>query len=434
MDLPEHFCRRYNVKAPYMSGGMYRAIASPQLVVCMANAEFMSVLGTAGCSLDEVAAALDHITTHVPKDATFAANLIHQPHSPDAESAQVRLYREKNVRVIEASAFITVTPALVEFRLSDLRKDNLGDPHLRIIAKVSRPEVAEQFLRPPPLEMVRRLIEDGHLPAACESISQKISLADDICVEADSGGHTDAGNPLILLPPIIRLRDQIEAEYSYKNRIGVGLGGGVGTPRSAAAAFMMGADFVLTGSINQCTVEAGTSAKVKEMLSGMGVYDTAYAPAGDMFEMGAQIQVLKKGVLFPFRANKLYELWRNHESWHGIDGKTRTLIEEKFLEDSFERSLDFVKHRYYGSDAALLELLDNNPKQQMAAVFRTYFSKSSQAAINGDPGAVANYQIHTGPSLGAFNDWTKELDMTDWKSRHVDKLAATIMKGTAALL
>ena len=69
---------------------------------------------------------------------------------------------------------------------------------------------------------------------------------------------------------------------------------GIGTPEAAAAAFLLGAEFIGTGSINQCTVEAGTSDSVKDLLQEANVQDTSYAPAGDMFEAGARVQVLKK--------------------------------------------------------------------------------------------------------------------------------------------
>ena len=60
--------------------------------------------------------------------------------------------------------------------------------------------------------------------------------------------------------------------------IRVGAAGGIGAPEAAAAAFVMGADFVLTGSINQCTVEAGMSDAVKDLLLEINVQDTGYAP------------------------------------------------------------------------------------------------------------------------------------------------------------
>jgi trans-AT polyketide synthase, acyltransferase and oxidoreductase domains len=84
----------------------------------------------------------------------------------------------------------------------------------------------------------------------------------------------------------------------------VGLAGGIATPESAAAAFAMGAAYILTGSINQSCVEAGISQEVKQLLCQVEQADVAMAPAADMFEIGARVQVLKRGTLFALRAEK----------------------------------------------------------------------------------------------------------------------------------
>lgn len=62
-----------------------------------------------------------------------------------------------------------------------------------------------------------------------------------------------------------------------------------------------GADFIITGSVNQCSVEAATSDEVKDLLQHINIQDTDYAPAGDMFEQGAKVQVLRRGVFFRSR-------------------------------------------------------------------------------------------------------------------------------------
>lgn len=95
----------------------------------------------------------------------------------------------------------------------------------------------------------------------------------------------------------------------------VGAAGDIGTPEAA--------EFILTGSINRCTIEAGTSDEIKAVLAKLNVQDTDYAPVGDLFEIAAKVQVMKKGVFFPARANKLFELWRNYNPWEEIDAKTR---------------------------------------------------------------------------------------------------------------
>ncbi|MCB8818826.1 beta/alpha barrel domain-containing protein [Desulfosporosinus shakirovi] len=81
---------------------------------------------------------------------------------------------------------------------------------------------------------------------------------------------------------MIKLRDDMIKKYGYSNKIRVGAAGGIGTPEVAAAAFILGADYILTGSINQCTVESRTSKAVKELLQQINIQDTEYAPAGDM--------------------------------------------------------------------------------------------------------------------------------------------------------
>jgi hypothetical protein len=86
--------------------------------------------------------------------------------------------------------------------------------------------------------------------------------------------------------------------------------GGMYTGIASTGMVIRMADSILTGSSNQCTVEAGTSSRVKDLLQRMNVQDTAYVPFGDMFEIGSKVQVLKKGLFFPARANKLHDLYR----------------------------------------------------------------------------------------------------------------------------
>lgn len=153
-------------------------------------------------------------------------------------------------------------------------------------------------MEPAPATIVEQLVADGRLTPEEARLGRAVPVAHEICVEADSGGHTDQGVAYALMPVIFSLRDEVQSRFSYNKPILVGAAGRIGTPHAAAAAFAMGADFVLTGSINQCTVEAGTSESAKDLLQGVGVNDTAYAPAGDMFELGAKVQVVKRGVFF----------------------------------------------------------------------------------------------------------------------------------------
>ena len=122
----------------------------------------------------------------------------------------------------------------------------------------------------------------------------------------------------VSLPSILELRDEIQSKFSYEKPVRVGVAGGIATPQSALAAFMMGAAYVVTGSINQSCIEAGTSQHTKQLLAQAEMADVMMAPAADMFEMGVKLQVLKRGTLFPLRAQKMFELYKNYDSIEDI--------------------------------------------------------------------------------------------------------------------
>ncbi len=429
----EDFKREYNIKYAYLTGGMYRGIASKELVVKIGKAGMMGFLGTGGVELSQVESDIKFIQKKLNKKQAYGVNVVHNPNEPKTEEELIDIILANNVKVIEAAAFLTVTPALVKYLSKGLSRDKDGKvvASNKIIAKISRPEVAEAFLSPAPERIVSKLLSENKISSEEVSLLKEIPLANDICVEADSGGHTDGRSPYSLMPALIKLRSDMMEKYKYSKKICVGAAGGIGTPEAAAAAFILGADFILTGSINQCTVEAGTSDSVKDLLQQMNVQDTDYAPAGDMFELGAKVQVLKKGLFFPARANKLYELYRQYNSLDEIDQKTKTQIQEKYFKRSFEKVYEDIKS-YYPSHE--LEKAEQSPKHKMALIFRWYFGYSTRLALSGDEESRVDYQVHCGPALGAFNQWVKGTSLEDWRKRHVDEIAMKLMSETADLL
>ena len=426
----------YGVRYAYIAGSMYKGIASTDQVIAMGRAGLLGYLGTGGLKFTEIEAAIDTIQGALSAGQAYGFNLLYGLDATDAESRLVELYLRRNVRHIEAAAYMSVTLPLVRFRLSGLEQAGDGPPvtRHRILAKVSRPEVAKAFMSPAPEAMVKQLLAAGHISQRQAELSQSVPMSNDICVEADSGGHTDQGVAYALMPAIQRLRDEISREYAYKTPVRVGAAGGIGTPEAAAAAFVLGADFVLTGSINQCTVEAGMSDAVKTMLQDINVQDTDYAPAGDMFELGAKVQVLKKGVFFPARANKLYNLYQQYDSLDSLDAKTRQMIQEKYFKRSFDEVWNETAAYYAKANPKELEKAQKMPKHKMAMIFKWYFIHSSRLARSGSDTQKTDYQVHTGPALGAFNQWVKGTELQDWRKRHVADIAERLMQGTADIL
>ncbi|MBU3187803.1 ACP S-malonyltransferase [Clostridium estertheticum] len=432
----KEFKKDYNLKYAYLTGGMYRGVASKEMVVKMGKAGMMGFLGTGGLEVEQIESKIKYIQKELCKNQAYGMNFLANMYNPLIEEKNIDLFIKYGIRNIEASAFINMTPALVRYRVNGLKYNSQGIvTHInRIIAKVSRPEVAEVFLSPPPKYIIEKLLMENKITHEEAIMSSKISMCDDLCVEADSGGHTDHGVAYVLMPVIIKLRDEMMKKFKYAKEIRVGAAGGIGTPEAALAAFMLGADFILTGSINQCTVEADTSDSAKDLLQQMNVQDTEYAPAGDMFEIGAKVQVLKKGLFFPSRANKLYDLYKRYKSLDEIDEKTRNQIQDRYFKRSFNDVYEETRSFFLKRNPKEIEKAEKNPKYKMALIFRWYFNYSSRLALSGNMENKVDYQVHCGPALGAFNQWIKGTEMEDWKNRNVDKIAVMIMVETAKLL
>ncbi|MFN0221836.1 MULTISPECIES: ACP S-malonyltransferase [Paenibacillus] len=427
------FRKDYGLTYAYITGAMYKGIASKEMVVRMGKAGMMGFFGAGGLKMPQIEEAIRYIQGELSTGQAYGMNLVHEPAEPHIEESMVDLYMRHGVKVVEAAAFMTITPALVKYRAKGLRRDVNGSvtSSNKIIAKLSRPEVAEAFLSPAPERITAKLLGEGKITREEAALLGEIAVADDLCAEADSGGHTDGAVAYALMPAILKLRDEMMQKHGYAKKVRVGAAGGIGTPDAALAAFSLGADFIVTGSINQCTVEANTSPEVKNLLEQMNVQDTEYAPAGDMFEMGARVQVLKKGLFFPARANKLYDLYRQYNAIEDIDERTKTQLQDKYFKRTFQQVYDEV--RAY-QPPAVIQKAERNPKMKMALIFKWYFGYSTRLALSGNPENKVDYQIQCGPALGAFNQWVKGTELESWRNRHVDVIALRLMNETAELL
>lgn len=430
------FRHDYGIRYAYLSGSMYQGIGSADLVLRMARAGLLGFFGAGGLTLAEIDEALGVLGRELGPGGRYGANLLHTVDDPDHEAAVAALYIRHGVRYVEAAGYTGITAPLVHLRFAGAHRDAHGRPVAarHVLAKASRPEVAEKFLSPPGEALLRRLVDDGRLTAAEAAVARELPVSADVCVESDSGGHTDAGVALTLLPAMMRLRDRITAGHDYPQRPRIGAAGGLGSPEAVAAAFTLGAEFVVTGSVNQCSPQAGTSAAVKDILAGLDVQDTTYAPAGDMFELGARVQVVRKGTLFPARANRLYQVYRQYDSLDEIDARTRRTIQETYFRRSFDDVWDETRHYLANRHPDQLRRADRQAKHRMALVFRWYFVHSSRMALRGVLDERVNFQIHSGPAIGAFNRFVDGTDLADWHHRHVDVIAERLMEGAAALL
>jgi len=437
--LPEQlgdpeFIREHRVRYAYATGAMANGIASVELVEAGAKAGLLSFFGAAGLPLEKVEASINRLQASLG-DTPHGFNLIHSPSESSLEEGVCSLYLRKGVRLVEASAFMGLTPAIVRYRLHGIRRGANGqvESNNKIVAKVSRSEVAEKFLSPAPESMLRDMVSSGLITTEQAALAEEIPMAQDVTVEADSGGHTD-NRPLVsLLPATIALRDRVQAKFRFANPPRVGAAGGIATPASAAGAFMMGAAYVLTGSINQACVESGSSDQVRKMLSAAGQADVAMAPAADMFELGVKVQILKRGTMFAMRGAKLYEVYRAYDSIEAIPAAVRAPLEKDLFREPLEAVWDKTRAFFLQRDPSQVERAEKDSKHKLALVFRSYLGQASRWANAGVPDRVLDYQVWCGPAMGAFNEWAQGTFLQSPENRRVSIVARSILYGAAVL-
>lgn len=429
------FCRDHGVRRAVVAGAMANGIASVALVEAMGKAGMLGFYGAAGQDLAKIEEAILQLQQLLPQ-APFGFNLIHSPNEPDREGATVDLYLRRGVRLIEAAAYLRLTLPVVRYRVTGISRDAAGQiiaPN-RILAKVSRVEVATPFFSPPPEEFLNELVRTRQITQDQAVLAAQIPMAQDVTAEADSAGHTDNRPLVTLLPTLLSLRNRLQEKHGFALGLRVGAAGGISTPSAMAAAFAMGAAYVVTGSVNQACVESGASDRVRTLLAQVEQADTAMAPAADMFEMGVKVQVLKRGTMFPMRAAKLYELYRTCAGLDALPEADRAQLEKQFFRTTLELAWQSTRDYFLKRDPREVERAERDPKHKMALVFRSYLGLSSRWANAGDPSRVMDYQVWCGPAMGAFNEWVRGTDLEPPASRRAAAVSLSLLHGAAVQL
>ncbi|NOQ42125.1 MAG: 2-nitropropane dioxygenase, partial [Desulfuromusa sp.] len=180
------FCQDHGIRYPYLGGSMAKGISSVKMAQEFGRAGMLGFFGAAGQSLADVEVAIASLKQ---SSFPFGFNLIHSPTEPELEKALVELYLHHEIRLIEASAFLSLTLPIIRYRTQGIYRNNEGEvitPN-RVIAKISREEVAARFFAPPPEKYLRQLVESGDLTVAQAEMAAAIPVAQDATVEADSG-------------------------------------------------------------------------------------------------------------------------------------------------------------------------------------------------------------------------------------------------------
>lgn len=428
------FCAHLGIRYPYLGGSMAKGISSTALVEELGRAGMLGFFGAAGLPPADVEAAIVRLSDSLG-NIPHGFNLIHSPHEPELESGLVSLYIKRGVKLVEASAFLDLTLPLIRYMTHGIHRGPGGAiiaPN-RIVAKVSREELAAKFLSPPPEHLLRELVSGGAITVEQAELAAQIPVAQVITAEADSGGHTDNRPAIALFPTIRSLAERLAAKHDYAERPFIGLAGGISTPAAAAAAFAMGAAYVMTGSVNQACVESGTSDEVRAMLAEARQADVTMAPAADMFEMGVTVQVLKRGTMFPMRAAKLYDIYRAYQGMEDIPPAEREKLEKTLFREPMADIWQRTRTYFLDRDPRQVERGDADAKHRMALVFRWYLGQAAHWARDGESSRRIDYQVWCGPAMGAFNEWAAGSVLEAPTNRKAVEVALNILFGAAVL-
>ena len=225
---------------------------------------------------------------------------------------------------------------------------------------------------------------------------------------------------------LLSLRDRVVQQHRYPRPIRVGAAGGLGTPAAVAAAFSLGAAYVVTGSVNQAAIESGLAEDGKRMLAEAGLADVMMAPCADMFELGVRVQVLRRGTMYGGRAQRLYDLYRSYDSLEALPVEIRQRLESEILRTTCDEVWSEVRHFFETRDPS-------EPKHRMALVFRWYLGMASKWPVVGEVRRRLDYQIWCGPAMGAFNDWVRGSFLDAQTNRGVVQIALNLLEGAAVL-
>ena len=153
------FKKTHGLRYAYVVGAMANGITSVEMVEEAGRSGMIGFFGAAGLLPAEIEAAIDLLQDRMGS-RSYGSNLIHSPTDPELEAATVDLYIRRGIKLISASAYLDLTLPLVYYRVNGIHRNHKGDVICpgKVIAKVSRVEVARKFLSPPPEKFLKLLV------------------------------------------------------------------------------------------------------------------------------------------------------------------------------------------------------------------------------------------------------------------------------------
>jgi len=415
----------YGLKYPYLVSGIERGISSKEMIVKCGKEHILSFLGTKKMNIEKVKESIIYIKERLSNGEVYGVNITYDPFDKGLASQIIDLCLEYEVKYIEISGYMNIPDFIIRYKLKNIRqKNNKVICDNKVFLKTDRLSNLNQWMERMPDEVLNSLVEEKLIKSEERELAKYISIIDAVTINCGEKINTHRNDLLNIIPRVIKIRDYKVKAYNYDNSIYVGAAGNIGTPEAVAISFLLGVDYVSTDLINQCSKEACLSDLTKDLLQQAGIEDTINVPDAEKFEIGGRVQVLKRGVMFPSRANKLYELYRYYESYYQIDEKLRVQMENNYFKKTFD---EYFKECKRNLPAEKIDIIEKDEKKKMALVFKQYLIDSVAYGQDGIEEQRMNFSIYCSPSLGAFNEYCLGGELENWRNRSVTKIAEILM-------
>ena len=368
-----------------------------------------------GCCPTAVEAAIGRIAAEAPGDAVRR-----QPDpQPERAGARARPWSTctcaTGCACVEASAFLDLTPPVVRYRAAGLprgRRRAVITAANRVIAKVSRVEVAERFLRPAArARCCARWSSPGTITAEQAELARRVPMADDITAEADSGGHTDNRPLSCCCPTMLRAARPDPARASATPRPVAGRRGGRHRHPGGGGRRVRDGRRLRRHRLGQPGVRRGghLAPRSKEMLAAGRAWPTArWPPPPTCSRWASRSRCSSAARCSPCGRAQLYELYRTYDALERLPAAERAELEKQLfrrpLDDVWAGRVRLLRRARPGADRARRGTTPSTGWRWSSAGTS---GMSSRWAHAGEPTRAVDYQIWCGPAMGAFNDWVR---------------------------
>lgn len=262
-------CAQLGIDAPIFAFSHCRDV-----VVEASKSGAIGILGAVGFTPEQLKTELDWIDQHIG-DKPYGVDVVMPQKDPWADESDINALQRKLKAMIPPETIAYAKKILADAGVPELPEDAVheGDYLIRSTAATAREHVRLALERPnvrvianalgaPPADVTKMIKDSGRLLAGlCGAPDQALAHANsgvDIIIAqgTEGGGHTGDIGSMVLWPEVVQAVAPIPVLAA----------GGIGTGAQIAAALMLGAQGVWTGSIWLTAIESDLTDEQRELL------------------------------------------------------------------------------------------------------------------------------------------------------------------------